>query len=162
MQIHFSTKIWYSNLCNQSAWNPETILWYLKLHYYNTLFIHFGQNLRDASHYSKNFLKCLQISWKSILSYSFVQGKISWHQISPSKFLEIRKFPENWNLQNEKTSHIALNARHKNIISQPRLLNLILLNLIVRWPMGTAIVRPPNTKYTQSIGVCLEKLPKIV
>ena len=28
--------------------------------------------------------------------------------------------------------------------------------------MGAAIVRPPNTKYTQSIGVCLEKLPKIV
>ena len=26
--------------------------------------------------------------------------------------------------------------------------------------MGAAIVRPPNTKYTQSIGVCLEKLPK--
>ena len=47
-------------------------------------------------------------------------------------------------------------------ISQPRLLKLILLNLIVRWPMGAAIVRPPNTKYTQSIGVCLEKLPKIV
>ena len=45
---------------------------------------------------------------------------------------------------------------------QPRLLNLILLNLIVGWPMGAAIVRPPNTKYTQSIGVCLEKLPKIV
>ena len=51
---------------------------------------------------------------------------------------------------------------HKIVISQPRLLNLILLNLIVRWPMGAAIVRPPNTKYTQSIGVCLEKLPKIV
>ena len=48
------------------------------------------------------------------------------------------------------------------IHSQPRLLDLILLNLIVRWPMGAAIVRPPNTKYTQSIGVCLEKLPKIV
>ena len=28
--------------------------------------------------------------------------------------------------------------------------------------MGAAIVRPPNTKYTQSIGVCWEKLPKIV
>ena len=28
--------------------------------------------------------------------------------------------------------------------------------------MGAAIVRPPNTKYTQSIGACWEKLPKIV
>ena len=28
--------------------------------------------------------------------------------------------------------------------------------------MGAAIVRPLNTKCTQSIGVCLEKLPKIV
>ena len=28
--------------------------------------------------------------------------------------------------------------------------------------MGAAIVRLPNTKYTQSTGVCLEKLPKIV
>ena len=48
------------------------------------------------------------------------------------------------------------------VISKPRLLNLILSNLIVRWPMGAAIVRPPNTKYTQSIGACWEKLPKIV
>ena len=46
--------------------------------------------------------------------------------------------------------------------SKPRLLNLILLNLIVRWPMGAAIVRPPNTEYTQRIGACWEKLPKIV
>ena len=46
--------------------------------------------------------------------------------------------------------------------SKPRLLNLMLLNLVVRWPMGAAIVRPPNTEYTQSIGVCWEKLPKIV
>ena len=45
--------------------------------------------------------------------------------------------------------------------SKPRLSNLIILNLIVRWPMGAAIVRP-NTKYTQSIGACWEKLPKIV
>ena len=37
------------------------------------------------------------------------------------------------------------------ITSKPRLLNLILLNLIVRWSMGAAIVRPPNTEYTQSI-----------
>ena len=43
--------------------------------------------------------------------------------------------------------------------SKPRLLNLILLNLIVRWPTGAAIVRPPNTEYTQSIGACWEKLP---
>ena len=28
--------------------------------------------------------------------------------------------------------------------------------------MGAVIVRPLNTKYTQSIGVCWEKLPKIV
>ena len=46
--------------------------------------------------------------------------------------------------------------------SKPRILNLILLILIVRWPTGAAIVRPPNTEYTQSIGVCWEKLPKIV
>ena len=38
----------------------------------------------------------------------------------------------------------------------------IMLYELVRWPMGAAIVRPPNTKYTQSIEVCLEKLPKIV
>ena len=49
-----------------------------------------------------------------------------------------------------------------SIISKPRLLNLILLNLIVRWPTGAAIVRPPNTEYTQSIGACWEKLPKTV
>ena len=46
--------------------------------------------------------------------------------------------------------------------SKPRLLNLILLNLIVRWLTGVAIVRPSNTEYTQSIGACWEKLPKIV
>ena len=28
--------------------------------------------------------------------------------------------------------------------------------------MGAAIVRPPNTECTQSIGACWEKLPKIV
>ena len=28
--------------------------------------------------------------------------------------------------------------------------------------MGAAIVRAPNTEYTQSIGACWEKLPKIV
>ena len=38
----------------------------------------------------------------------------------------------------------------------------MLLNLIVRWPTGAAIVRPPHTKYTESIGVCWEKLPKTV
>ena len=31
-----------------------------------------------------------------------------------------------------------------------------------KWPTGAAIVRPPNTEYTQSIGACWEKLPKIV
>ena len=48
------------------------------------------------------------------------------------------------------------------INSKTRLLNLILSNLIVRWPTGAAIVRPPNTESTQSIGACWEKLPKIV
>ena len=28
--------------------------------------------------------------------------------------------------------------------------------------MGAAMVRPPNTEYTQSIGACREKLSKIV
>ena len=28
--------------------------------------------------------------------------------------------------------------------------------------MGAAIVRPPNTKYTQNIGACWEELPKTV
>ena len=46
--------------------------------------------------------------------------------------------------------------------NKPRLLNLILLNLIVRWPISAAIVRPPNTEYIQNIGACWEKLPKIV
>ena len=48
------------------------------------------------------------------------------------------------------------------VTSKPILLNLILLNLTVRWPMGAAIVRPPNTEYTRRIGACWEKLPKIV
>ena len=34
--------------------------------------------------------------------------------------------------------------------SKPRLLNLILLNLIERWPMGAAIVRPPNTENSEN------------
>ena len=49
-----------------------------------------------------------------------------------------------------------------SFISKPRLSNLIPLNLIVRWPTGAAIVRPPNTEYTQSIEACSGKLPKIV
>ena len=53
-------------------------------------------------------------------------------------------------------------AKNKSLNSKPRLFNLILLNLIVMWPTGAAIVRPPNTEYTQSIGGCWEKLPKIV
>ena len=48
------------------------------------------------------------------------------------------------------------------LTSKPRLLTLMLLNLIVRWPTGAAIVRPPNTEYTQSIGACREKIPEIV
>ena len=31
-----------------------------------------------------------------------------------------------------------------------------------KWPRGAAIVRPPNTEYTQSIGACWENLPKKV
>ena len=41
--------------------------------------------------------------------------------------------------------------------SQPRLLNLILLNLMVRWPMGAAIVRPLNTKYRSLFGKVTKK-----
>ena len=48
------------------------------------------------------------------------------------------------------------------INSKPKLLNLILINLIVRPPTGAAIVRPPNTEYIQSIGACWEMLLKIV
>ena len=41
-----------------------------------------------------------------------------------------------------------------------RVLNLILpvTNLILSWLMGAAIVRSPNTNYTQSIGAHWEKL----
>ena len=31
-----------------------------------------------------------------------------------------------------------------------------------KWPTGAAIVRPPNTEYTQRIRACWKKLPKIV
>ena len=46
--------------------------------------------------------------------------------------------------------------------SQPRVLNLILINLIQVWLMGAAIIRPPDTKYTQSRGAYWEKLLKLV
>ena len=48
------------------------------------------------------------------------------------------------------------------VSSKPRLLNLKVLNLIVRWSTGAAIVRSPNTENTVSIGACWENLPKIV
>ena len=41
--------------------------------------------------------------------------------------------------------------------SQLRLLNLI---HVLLWLMGTAIILPPNTKYTKSIGGYWEKLLK--
>ena len=44
------------------------------------------------------------------------------------------------------------------IVSQPSVLNLILINLILSWLMGAAIIGPPNTKYTQSIEAYREKL----
>ena len=44
------------------------------------------------------------------------------------------------------------------ITSQPSVLNLILINLILSWLMGAAIIGPPNTKYTQSIEAYREKL----
>ena len=37
-------------------------------------------NIRDASHIGQNFMQCLKISLKQILSFSFVQGKISWYK----------------------------------------------------------------------------------
>ena len=55
------------------------------------------------------------------------------------------------------SSERTFTKKNQFFSSKPRL-----LNLIVRWPMGAAIVRPPNTEYTQSIGACWEKLPKIV
>ena len=42
-----------------------------------------------------------------------------------------------------------LTVSTSSVVSKPTLLNLILLNLIVRWPTGAAIVRPPNTECTQ-------------
>ena len=48
------------------------------------------------------------------------------------------------------------------VLNKDRLLSSTLLNLIVRWPTGAAIVRLPYIEYTQSIGACWEKLPKIV
>ena len=39
-------------------------------------------------------------------------------------------------------------ALHVPYTSQPRVLNLILINLILPWRMAAAIIEPPNTKYT--------------
>ena len=57
--------------------------------------------IRDASYFCQNFLKCikkipkmLQISWKSIVSYSLVQDKISWNQEISSQNPKIMKFSE--------------------------------------------------------------------
>ena len=61
----------------------------------------------------------------------------------------------------KETSLIMMILRY-TLISKPRLLNLMLSNLIVRWPTGAAIVRPPNAECAQGIGACWEKLPKIV
>ena len=44
--------------------------------------------------------------------------------------------------------------------SKPRLLDLILLNLRVRWPTGAAIVKPSNTEYTQRYRNLLGKVTK--
>ena len=35
--------------------------------------------------YGQNFMTCFEISWKSVLSYSFVRGRISWKQDISSK-----------------------------------------------------------------------------
>ena len=75
-------------------------------------------------------------------------------------YLQSEHIPSKW--ENTRSNMQVLTKVKNPTISKPRLLNLILLNLIVRWPTGAAIVRPPNTEYTQSIGACWEKLPKIV
>ena len=51
---------------------------------------------------------------------------------------------------------------HNPIISQPRVLNLILINLILSCLIGAAIIGPANTKYIQNIIAYWEKLLKIV
>ena len=43
----------------------------------------------------------------------------------------------------------GLSATKLSLTSNLRVLKILLLNLIVSWLMGTAIVRPPNTEYTQ-------------
>ena len=49
----------------------------------------------DVSHSGRNFLKCLKISWKSVLSYSFARAQFPKIKEFLGKFPEIRKFPEN-------------------------------------------------------------------
>ena len=51
-----------------------------------------------------------------------------------------------------------MSRSHLRVSSQPSVLNLILINLILSWLMGAAIIGPPNTKYTQSIEAYREKL----
>ena len=38
------------------------------------------------------------------------------------------------------------------LTSQLRVLNLILINLILSWLMGAAILKLPNSKYTQNVA----------
>ena len=80
--------------------------------------------------------------------------------------LQLEKYGLSFDIKKYSTSGWTLGDENvigiRSFKRQPRLLNLILLNLIVRRPMGAAIVRPLNTEYTQSIGACWEKLPKIV
>ena len=40
---------------------------------------------RDVILYGQNFLNCIEISWKNVHSYAFVQGRIFWKQEISSK-----------------------------------------------------------------------------
>ena len=40
---------------------------------------------RNVILHSQNFMKCFEISWKNVISYSFVQGKLSRKQEISSK-----------------------------------------------------------------------------
>ena len=87
-------------------------------------------------------LKYFQISFNHCTRHSFVNTCFSQN--------------DNFSMYRCRRVHNLISL----ITSKPRLLNLILINLLVRWPTGAAIVRPPNIEYTQSIGACWEKLPK--
>ena len=56
----------------------------------------------DAIQYGQNFLKCFEIFWKNVLSYSFVKDRFSEHKKFQVKFPDIRKFPENLSLWGKK------------------------------------------------------------